>query len=236
MWQASSMPFSRRAQREQLGRVAHCLAQRRTPTRSRSSRRASIFEKSRMSLMIARSASADDLTVVEVFLLFGRQPRLQRQRRHPEDGVERRADLVAHVGEERALGVGRFLGSRFASSSSLTSCASRAACSSSSLLADLEIARVAGQRLLGGLALGDVARRGVDDLLLRKRRRRPQQPADRAVLVEVAILEVDDLFAVAELSAPRRVAAAIVGMDEVDDTAATAAPLRCSRASAATRD
>ena len=34
------------------------------------------------------------------------------------------------------------------------------------------------------LALGDVARGGVDDLLLGKRRRRPEQPADRAVLVD----------------------------------------------------
>ena len=40
----------------------------------------------------------------QVVALLGRQARLQRERRHAEDRVERRPDLVAHVREERALG------------------------------------------------------------------------------------------------------------------------------------
>ena len=38
-----------------------------------------------MSLTIASSDSADDLTVVEILPLLGRQLRLQRERRHAED-------------------------------------------------------------------------------------------------------------------------------------------------------
>ena len=145
--------------------------------------------------MTSSSASADDLTVVEVVLLFGGQPRLQRQRRHPEDGVERRANLVAHVGEERALRLGRLLGAALGDLQLLDELREPRGLILELALTLLELARVAGQRLLGGLALGDVARGGVDDLLLRIRRRGPQQPAQRAVLVEVAILEVEDLLA-----------------------------------------
>ena len=46
----------------------------------------------------------------EVVLLFGREPGAERERRHAENRVERRADLVAHVRQERALGGGRVLG------------------------------------------------------------------------------------------------------------------------------
>ena len=68
--------------------------------------RCAIFEKSRMSLMIASSESAER---------FDRAPgtraaravsvRVQRQFGHADDAVHRRADLVAHVGEELALGL-----------------------------------------------------------------------------------------------------------------------------------
>ena len=40
----------------------------------------------------------------EEFPLLGRQRALQDQFRHADDRVQRRADLVAHVGQERALG------------------------------------------------------------------------------------------------------------------------------------
>ena len=42
--------------------------------------------------------------------MIRRQTGLQRQPGHPENGVERRADLVAHVREKRALGFRRFFG------------------------------------------------------------------------------------------------------------------------------
>ena len=38
------------------------------------------------------------------FVLFGRERRVEQQRRHAEHAVHRRADLVAHAGEELALG------------------------------------------------------------------------------------------------------------------------------------
>jgi hypothetical protein len=40
----------------------------------------------------------------QVFALLERQLRAERKAGHPDDAVERRADLVAHVGEELALG------------------------------------------------------------------------------------------------------------------------------------
>ena len=60
--------------------------------------------------MIAEQRLGRRLHRRQVILLFGREPGLERERRHPEDGVERRADLVAHVREKRALGFGRLLG------------------------------------------------------------------------------------------------------------------------------
>ncbi len=47
----------------------------------------------------------------DVVALPRRELRLQREPRHPDDRVHRRADLVAHVGEEVALGDVRGLGS-----------------------------------------------------------------------------------------------------------------------------
>ena len=77
--------------------------------------------------MIPSSDSADDLTVVEVVALLGVSRVCSASVGHADDGVQRRADLVAHVGEERALGSVASSARRLAISSSLTSCASRAA-------------------------------------------------------------------------------------------------------------
>ena len=44
---------------------------------------------------------------LRVLLLLGRQVRAQEQARHADDAVHRRTDLVAHVGQELALGVAR---------------------------------------------------------------------------------------------------------------------------------
>ncbi len=63
-----------------------------------------------MSLMTWRSVSADDLTCVEVVALLAGEVGGERQRGHADDAVHRRADLVAHVGEELALGAARGLG------------------------------------------------------------------------------------------------------------------------------
>ena len=56
-----------------------------------------------MSLRIASSDSADDLTVSEVVALLIGQLGVERQLGHADDAVHRRADLVAHVGQELAL-------------------------------------------------------------------------------------------------------------------------------------
>ena len=59
----------------------------------------------------------------------------KRQLGHADDGVHRRADLVAHVGEELALRAVASSARCFAISSSLTSWASRSAFSSCSRFA-----------------------------------------------------------------------------------------------------
>ena len=93
---------------EHLHGVAEHLAERRTDAGSSSSLPASIFEKSRMSLMMRSSASADDLTMPRYCALLGIVRRLEQQLGHAEHAVHRGADLVAHVGQELALGaVGR---------------------------------------------------------------------------------------------------------------------------------
>jgi hypothetical protein len=53
---------------------------------------------------------AMDLLDVVALLGGGRDLGLQREVRHADDGVHRRADFVAHVGQEVALGAGRLLG------------------------------------------------------------------------------------------------------------------------------
>ena len=70
-----------------------------------SSRRrpASIFEKSRMSLMIVRSASADFRTVSAWCRWPARQLRVEQETGHADDAVHRGPDLVAHAGQELRL-------------------------------------------------------------------------------------------------------------------------------------
>ena len=144
----------------------------------------------------------------EVILLFGGQTCFQRQRGHPENGVERRANLVAHVGEKRALGHGGVLGSplrRFELLDHLRELVMRL----------LEIVGVAGHRLLGGLALGNVPGGRIHHLLLRVRRRSPQEPPRRPVFVEVAVLVVNDSCPFLRLLRLGKRPFAIVGMHEV---------------------
>ena len=71
---------------------------------SMSSLPASIFEKSRMSLMMASSEVPAFVDLADVVaLLRGVSVGLERQMRQADDGVHRRADLVAHVREEHRL-------------------------------------------------------------------------------------------------------------------------------------
>jgi hypothetical protein len=79
-----------------------------------SMRPASIFEKSRMSLMIVSSASPTR-GWCGVVVLLGVERRVEQQAAHADHGVHRRADLVAHRGEEAALRLVRRLrrGARF---------------------------------------------------------------------------------------------------------------------------
>ena len=100
-------------------RASVCMVSPRLSRRSKSigsssSLPASILEKSRMSLITVSSASADVLTMLQVLALLGGEVGVERQLGHAEDAVHRRADLVAHVGQELALGpagrLGRFLG------------------------------------------------------------------------------------------------------------------------------
>ena len=97
---------------------------------SSSSLPASIFEKSRMSLMIASSASPDCAhRLRRTRAARGVSSRVEQQLGHADHAVHRRADLVAHLGQELALGPARRL---------------------------RRVARLP-QLLLGALALGDVA-------------------------------------------------------------------------------
>ena len=60
--------------------------------------------------MIASSASAESLTVSRYSRCCGVELRAAAQVGHADDRVHRRADLVAHVGEELALGSRGLLG------------------------------------------------------------------------------------------------------------------------------
>ena len=64
---------------------------------------ASIFEKSRMSLMMLSSVSVLLRMVSTNSRCSSSSVRVQQQVRHARDGIHRRADLVAHVGEELGL-------------------------------------------------------------------------------------------------------------------------------------
>ena len=89
------------------------VAQGERAAASRSSRPDSIFEKSRMSLTRVEQALAAAPHDLEGLALLGRQGRVEHRPGHADHRVERGPDLVAHGGQELALGlVGRrrFLG------------------------------------------------------------------------------------------------------------------------------
>ena len=77
---------------------------------SSSSWPASIFEKSRMSLITVRSLLPRRFDHPQILALLGGQGRVEGQVGHAEDAVHGRADLVAHVRQEFALGAVGSLG------------------------------------------------------------------------------------------------------------------------------
>ena len=100
---------------------------------------------------------------------------------------------MAHIGEEGALGVGRVFGPPLGEFQLLDQLRQACGLVLEVAVRPLEVTRVLRHRLFGGFSLGDVAGGGVDDLPLRKGRRGPEEPAQRAVLVEIPILEVGDV-------------------------------------------
>ena len=69
----------------------------------RSSRPASILEKSRMSFSRFEQRVRRQPSRFQVFALFRRKLGREHQVGHANDAVHRSADLVAHVGQEFAL-------------------------------------------------------------------------------------------------------------------------------------
>ena len=97
---SSPLLWACRASRSQ---VSSTVRRRSKSSVSSSSLPASILEKSRMSLMIVSSASALFSHGARVLALLGVQVGVEQECGHADDAVHRRADLVAHVGEELAL-------------------------------------------------------------------------------------------------------------------------------------
>ena len=106
---ASSRPLAcaRSASRSRLSSI---VVARSNSMDSSSSWPASIFEKSRMSLMMVSSASPELAHRLRVLALLRRQRRVEQQPRHADHPVHRRPDLVAHRGQELALRPARRLG------------------------------------------------------------------------------------------------------------------------------
>src|SRR5439155_6133596 len=107
----------------------------------------------------------DLLDALALFLVEGAEI---KELAEAEDGVERCTELVAHPRQELALGAVRPL-----------------------RLLHGPLRRGPGllQRLLAALAIRDVPAHRVDELVRRRRRGAPRQPAVRAVLAAVAVLE-----------------------------------------------
>ena len=90
--------------------VSPRLSRRSKAVQSRVSLPASILEKSRMSLMTESSASPESRTAMRNSRCWAESWRVEHQLGHADDGVQGRADLVAHVGQEGALGAAGGLG------------------------------------------------------------------------------------------------------------------------------
>ena len=89
-----------------MSMAASIMARRSKSMDSRVSLRASILEKSRMSLMTESRELPASMTRLRQRSLAASLVSLSRQLGHAQDRVERGADLVAHVGQERGFGPG----------------------------------------------------------------------------------------------------------------------------------
>ena len=114
MRQASSRPFlCARGASSLYGVSRRCRAARTATCSSVKLAALRSLEKSRMSLIRLEQRFARVLDRPQVVALLGGELGSQRQLGHPDDGVHRRANLVAHVGQKLALGLGRLLGALF---------------------------------------------------------------------------------------------------------------------------
>ena len=93
----------------------------------------------------------------QVFALLARELGVQRQLRHPHDGVHGRADLVAHVGQEVALGAGGLLRPAFGPLQFLHQLGQARGVFLFRLPGRLQLLRVAAQRLFRAPALDELA-------------------------------------------------------------------------------
>jgi len=153
---------------------------------------------------------------VDVLALLGGQPRLEREMRHADDRRHRRADLVAHVREELRLGLGGAFRLRLRRRQLPHQMREMICVLRFGLARQIQLARIGRELLIGGLALGHVPGRGVNDLLVRVRHSGPRQPAIRAVAAPEAVLEMQDDRAFGHFRGFGPRARAIVRVDEVD--------------------
>jgi hypothetical protein len=154
---------------------------------------------------------------VQIVALLGRQRRLQREVRHADHGVQRRADLVAHVGEELALGSRCPLGALACDVQLLDELCQTLVGLLLLLLGALHLTGVPPERVLGALAIGDVASGRVDQPLVRVGRGIPLEPLARAVLRQVPVLEIADVLAAHESRHRGLGPLPIVRMDELEE-------------------
>ena len=104
-WQASSSPLADGFLGAARPSTSSTMKFRSKSVSSSSSLPASILEKSRIWLISESRASEEDLMTWAYRVCWALSGGVQEQLDHPDHAVERRADFVAHVGQEIALGV-----------------------------------------------------------------------------------------------------------------------------------
>jgi hypothetical protein len=134
----------------------------------------------------------------EVLQLFAGERRPERQLGHADDRVHRRANLVAHVGEELALGDSRLFGPTLRDFQLLDELREPFGVFLQLALRVRHLPCVGPQRLPGPLAVGDVARDRIDEAQGLHRRGDPLEPPVRAIRAAIPVLERDDLYVVDE--------------------------------------
>ncbi len=140
----------------------------------------------------------------------------ERKIRHADHGVHRRADFVAHVGEELPFRRGRLFGAMLGNLQLTHQLCEPGGIVHLGPLRQFKFPRVAFEFLLLRLAVGDVARRPEEETLFRPRSDGPQQPAIRAVACPIAVLERHDGFTRRQTRRRRLGGRTVLGVDEVD--------------------